>query len=60
MKAKVAAIEAMPAPTNVPELRHVLGFLNYYRGYVTDFSKKACNMNALLKSGVVWNWGQVQ
>jgi hypothetical protein len=60
MKAKVAAIEAMPAPTTVPELRHVLGFLNYYRGYVPDFSKKAHDMNSLLKSGVVWNWGTPQ
>jgi hypothetical protein len=31
--AKVQAIKALPVPINVPELRHILGFMAYYRHY---------------------------
>ena len=33
-KAKVAAVRNLKPPTNVPELRSVLGFIGYYRCYI--------------------------
>ena len=55
-KAKVAAIEALPCPRNISELRAVLGFLNYYRAYVPNFSAISQPLNGLLKKDVPWNW----
>jgi hypothetical protein len=59
-QAKVSAIRALRAPTNVSELRSVLGFLNYYRCYVPGFSELAAPMNDLLKKDAKWQWGPEQ
>ncbi len=59
-QAKVSAIRALRAPTNVSELRSVLGFLNYYRCYVPGFSELAAPMNNLLKKDAKWQWGPEQ
>jgi hypothetical protein len=59
-EAKVAAIKALPPPTNVSDLRSVLGFANYYRCYVPNFSSLAQPMNALLAKGIEWYWGTEQ
>lgn len=56
-EAKVAAIRAMPAPTTVSELRSVLGFCGYYRGYVPNYSAIAQPLNDLLGKDVPWEWG---
>ncbi|GAX84090.1 hypothetical protein CEUSTIGMA_g11514.t1 [Chlamydomonas eustigma] len=54
---KVAAIRALPNPSNIPELRRVLGFANYYRGYVPHFSEIAKPLlTDLLKKDVKWEW----
>ena len=37
------------APKNVGELRSLLGFMGYYRGYVKDFSKRVKSLYDLLK-----------
>ena len=59
-EAKVAAIRQLRAPTNVSELRSLLGFINYYRCYVPDFSRKAQPLNKLLAKDVPWQWGPEQ
>lgn len=40
---EIAVVQALKhkTPTNVKELRKLLGFLGYYRGYVRDFSRHA-------------------
>ena len=58
--AKVAAIMALKPPTSVKALQEVLGFINYYRGYVVGFSKKAEPMTRLLAKGTKWLWGEEQ
>lgn len=55
-EAKVEAIMNLPAPTNVAELRQVMGFLNYYRGYVADFSALASPLSDLTKKDEPWQW----
>jgi len=60
VEAKVSCIDAMPAPTNVSELRSFLGMANYYRRHILDFSKTARPLNQLLKKEAGWEWGAAQ
>ena len=59
-EAKVAAIKAIPHPTNVKELQSVLGFFNYYRSYVPMYSALAFPLNRLLAKGVPFVWGPAE
>ena len=58
--AKVLAIRELKAPRDVSELRSVLGFMGYYRGYLPHYSTVAKPMNDLLSKFVVWDWGLEQ
>jgi hypothetical protein len=59
-EAKVAAIRCLRVPTTVPELRSVMGFLNYYRCYIKSFSVIAAPLNKLLGKDIPWEWTDVQ
>ena len=59
-EAKVAAITNMPSPTNVSELRAVLGLLSYYRCYCRDFGAIAAPLTELTKQSARWTWGAAQ
>ena len=56
MAVKVEAIVKMLPPTNVSELRAVLGTANYYRKFVKDYSTIAAPLNSLLREDVTWDW----
>ena len=56
MEAKVAAIKSLKSPTNVSHLRSLLGFLNYYRQFVENFSKRAAPLAQLLRKDILWEW----
>ena len=48
--ADTAALEKFRTPPkNIGELRSLLGFMGYYRGYVQDFSKKVKPLYDMLK-----------
>ena len=51
---EVAAVQALKTkpPTNIKELRKLLGFLGYYRSYVQDFSRHAKGLYDLLSADV--------
>jgi hypothetical protein len=51
MIVKVEAIVKMLPPTDVQELRAVLGTANYYRKFVKDYSTIAAPLNNLLRGG---------
>ena len=55
-EAKVAAIRAIQPPTNVSQLRSVLGLLTYYRCYVPNFGAIAAPFNELLSPTSKWTW----
>jgi transposase InsO family protein len=59
-EAKVESIKSLPTPTNVPELRSIIGFLAYYRHFIPGFSSITAPMNELLKKDVPWEWGPRQ
>jgi hypothetical protein len=58
MTVKVEAIVKMLPPTDVPELRAVLGTANYYRKFVKDYSTIAAPLNNLLREDVAWDWSE--
>ena len=59
-QSKVEAIKVLPSPTNVPELRSILGFLSYYRHFVPGFSTLVEPLTRLLRKDVPWAWGLEQ
>ena len=57
---RVEAIRSMSAPTNVQELRRLVGMVNYLGRFVPDLANIISPMTDLLKSDVVWNWDSAQ
>ena len=52
---KVAGVANWKTPKNVRDIRKFLGFINFYRHFICNHSKKAKPMNDLLKKGVPLN-----
>ena len=57
---KVKAIQDLPAPHNVPELRQVLGMINYLGRFLPNLSRVVSPMSELLKCDSAWNWSHQQ
>jgi hypothetical protein len=55
---KVEAIIKMVAPTDVSELRALLGTYNYNRKLIKNFARKAAPLNRLLQNDVLWEWSE--
>lgn len=57
-KTKVKAITTWQPPKMVQDLQKFLGFSNFYRRFIRNFSKVARPLNDLLRKGIPWHWGQ--
>lgn len=57
---KVEAVENVPEPTNVSELRSFLGLVNYYGKYLANLSSVLEPLNLLLRKDSPWSWGKRQ
>ena len=55
---KVAAIQSLPAPTNVKGIRQFLGVASWYRRFVPDFATLSQPLTSLLKKGRHFKWGE--
>ncbi|RAL58392.1 hypothetical protein DID88_006383 [Monilinia fructigena] len=53
---KVNTILNWKSPTKLKDLQRFLGFANFYRRFIRDFSKIAEPLNRLLKKEKTWNW----
>ena len=53
---RVRAISEWTAPTNSTELRSFLGFANFYRGFIDNYSKITTPLTALFKTNTAWRW----
>ena len=53
---KVDAIKSWDTPTCVKEVRSFIGFCNFYRQFIRDFSKIAGPLNTLTKKDVEFTW----
>jgi transposase InsO family protein len=58
--AKVEAIIAMSDPTNVPELRRMLGMINFLGRYLPNLSTVLQPVTQLLEKDRAWTWGPAQ
>ena len=57
---KVKGITDWPIPTTVRELRSFLGFGNYYKDFIQDYSQLARPLHELTRKSVQWSWGNAQ
>ena len=53
---KVAGVADWPVPTNKKEVQSFLGFINFYRRFIQDFSHHARPLFNLTKNEVKWHW----
>ena len=57
---KMAAIKDWPAPTNLKELRSFIGFCNFYRMFIANFSQVAHPLHLLTKKDQEYVWEETQ
>src|SRR5882724_1402271 len=55
---KVAGIQDWPTPKNVTEFQSFVGFVNFYRHFIQDFSHVTKPLYRLTKKGEVWRWAE--
>ena len=55
---KIDAINKMPRPTNVTEVRAFIGFINYYGRFIKDLSTILYPLNKLLCKGTKFVWSK--
>jgi hypothetical protein len=53
---KIEAITSWPKPTTVKEVQSFLGFANFYRQFIKDYSKIAAPLTNLTKKDLVFEW----
>src|SRR5713226_7253142 len=54
---KVEGITKWPIPATVKDIRSFLGFCNFYRSFIANFSAVAWPLNDLTKKLHQWKWG---
>jgi hypothetical protein len=53
---KVFAVRDWPTPTTLRDVRAFIGFSNFYRRFIKDFSSIARPLHDLTKKDVLWQW----
>ncbi|KAF8755093.1 hypothetical protein RHS01_05367 [Rhizoctonia solani] len=56
-KLKIQAVQEWPTPTKVKEVQSFLGFANFLRRFVANFSHMARPLHNLVKKDTLWKWG---
>ncbi|QRW15583.1 Retrotransposable element Tf2 protein [Rhizoctonia solani] len=56
-KLKIQAVQEWPVPTKVKEVQSFLGFANFLRQFVANFSHLARPLHNLVKKDSIWKWG---
>ena len=55
---KVKGIMEWPTPPCVKDIRSFLGFCNFYRAFIPNFSLLARSLNDLTKKNYPWRWSE--
>ncbi|KAF8748289.1 hypothetical protein RHS01_10949 [Rhizoctonia solani] len=55
-KLKIQAVQEWPTPTKVKEVQSFLGFANFLRRFVANFSHMARPLHNLVKKDTQWKW----
>jgi hypothetical protein len=58
--AKVQAVSEWPTPRNLRDVQSFVGFANFYRHFIQDFSKIIRPLHDLTKKDVPFSWGTAQ
>jgi len=53
---KVAGVHDWPIPENWTDVQAFIGFVNFYRRFIWDFSTIARSLFDLTRSDKTWNW----
>jgi hypothetical protein len=53
---KVKVIQEWPVPRKVKDIQSFLGFANFYRRFIHDYSKITTPLTRLTRKGVPWIW----
>ena len=53
---KLDGIASWPTPTKVKDVHSFLGFANFYRRFILDYSNVARPLIDLTKKNLAWNW----
>jgi hypothetical protein len=56
--AKISAIRDWPKPTSIHDVQSFLGFANFYRRFIKDYSKTIAPLTRLLQKNVPWNFDE--
>jgi hypothetical protein len=54
---KVRAMAEWREPTNMKGVQSFLGFINFYRRFIWDFSKTMTPLTKLARKDIPWEWG---
>src|SRR3979490_1529688 len=57
---KVQGVTKWPMPKSRKEVQSFLGFANFYRHFIKDFSLHAHPLFDLTKKGELWKWGDTE
>ncbi|KAH9263029.1 hypothetical protein BASA83_013667 [Batrachochytrium salamandrivorans] len=57
---KISAVQSWPTPNKVRDLQVLLGFTNFYRALIHDYSSMTANLTKLFKKDVPFVWGPEQ
>ena len=57
---KIRTIKDWKEPTNVKGIQSFLGFANFYRRFIKEYSKVTTPLSALMRKEKVWEWGDKQ
>jgi hypothetical protein len=57
---KIEGVRGWPVPRRVKELQSFLGFINFYRRFIEDFSKIARPLHDLTRKDTKWKWEDKQ
>ncbi|KAG1018673.1 hypothetical protein G6F43_014380 [Rhizopus delemar] len=55
-QSKVSTITAWPTPKSVHDVQVFLGFANFYRRFIKDYSKLTLPITALTKKNCIFTW----
>jgi RNase H-like domain found in reverse transcriptase/Reverse transcriptase (RNA-dependent DNA polymerase) len=53
---KIEGVSHWPIPNNVKQVQSFLGFVNFYRRFIQDFSDIAKPLHDLTRKDFTWNW----
>ncbi|KAH6597230.1 hypothetical protein BASA50_004581 [Batrachochytrium salamandrivorans] len=57
---KISAVQSWPTPKKVRDLQVLLGFTNFYRALIHDYSSMTANLTKLFKKDAPFVWGPEQ